>query len=177
MFEVNQRVVYPGHGVARINRIISQIIGGQKAELYELKFVNKDMTILIPVDNVAAIGVRSLSSHTKIDKIFEFLAKPAQQISNQELGVTNWSKRNKEYQNKIRTGSLEEISQIYRDLKCIEFQKELSFGEKGLLQQTEAMLAEEIAIVKEFGEEKALEHLRSIFNVGISSGRTSQHYV
>lgn len=179
MFEINQRVVYPGHGVARINRIISQTIGGQKAELYELKFVNKDMTILIPVNNVVAIGVRPLSSHTKIDKIFESLAKPAQRVNNQELNTTNWSKRNKEYQNKIRTGSLEEILQIYRDLKCIEAHKgELSFGEKNLLQQTEAMLAEEIAIVKEFGEEKALEYLRSVFNnVGILSVRASHTQV
>lgn len=178
MFEINQLVVYPGHGVARINRILSQTIGGQKAELYELKFINKDMTILIPVNNVVAIGVRPLSSHTKIDKIFEFLATPARRISNQELNTTNWSKRNKEYQSKIRTGSLEEISQIYRDLKCIEAHKELSFGEKNLLHQTEAMLAEEIAIVKEFGEEKALEHLRSIFNnIAIATNRVSQPHV
>jgi len=175
MFEVDQRVVYPGHGVAHINRIVTQTIGGQKAEFYELKFVNKDMTVLVPVGNVVSIGVRSLSSNTKIDKIFEFLAQPAQRISNQELNTTNWSKRNKEYQNKIRTGSLDEISEIYRDLKCIETQKELSFGEKSLLHQTEAMLAEEIAIVREFGEDKALEHLRSIFNAaGFSSFHTPQ---
>ncbi len=178
MFEINQKVVYPGHGVARINRLIFQEIGGKKSELYELKFINKDITILIPLNNVAAIGVRPLSSNTKIDEIFEFLAKPAQLINNQELNTTNWSKRNKEYQNKIRTGSLEEISHIYRDLKHIEMQKELSFGEKNLLNQTESMLSEEIAIVKDFGEEKALEHIRSIFNnMVISSSHISQTHV
>lgn len=175
MFEVNQRVVYPGCGVARINRIVSQTIGGKKTELYELKFINKDMTILVPTNNTAAIGIRSLSTSTKIDGIFKILAQPALRITSSELTTTNWSKRNKEYQNKIRTGSLEEISQIYRDLKCIELHKELSFGEKSLLRQTETILAEEIALVKEFAEEKALEHIRSFFNVSIPASSLHPH--
>lgn len=132
------------------------------------------MTILVPTHNIAAIGIRSLSTSTKIDGIFKILAQPALRITSSEL-TTNWSKRNKEYQNKIRTGSLEEISQIYRDLKCIELHKELSFGEKSLLRQTETILAEEIALVKEFAEEKALEHIRSFFNVSIPASSIHPH--
>ncbi|MDZ4129509.1 MAG: hypothetical protein U1E02_35885, partial [Hydrogenophaga sp.] len=58
--------------------------------------------------------------------------------------------------------NIQEICKIYKDLRSIEKKKELSFGEKNLLQQTEALLVEEIALVKQVEEEKAVEQLRSL---------------
>lgn len=166
MFRVNDKVVYPGHGVAQINRIVEKIIAGRINLFYELKLLNKDMTVLVPVSNSnnAGAGVRPLSSQEKIDDIFKLLMEPARKIPQQELFTSNWNKRHKEYQLKIRLGNPEDIATIYRDLKRIALFKELSFGEKSLLGQTELLLAEEIAIVKEIEENKAIEHLRSLFN-------------
>jgi CarD family transcriptional regulator, regulator of rRNA transcription len=164
MFNLDDRVVYPGHGVARVNRIIEKVISGQVTLFYELKFLNKDMTILVPTNNVAHNGMRSLCSEDKIHEIFNFLAQPAKKLPNAETVSTNWKQRKKEYDRKLHTGNLDGISEIYRELKHIEYHKELSFCEKNLLQQTEMLLAEEIAYVKQFGEEKALEQLRSFFN-------------
>jgi CarD family transcriptional regulator len=65
----------------------------------------------------------------------------------------------------LRTGSLDEIGNVYRDLKSIATQKELSFGEKTLLQQTESLLAQEISIVTQMNEDKAVECLRSFFTL------------
>jgi RNA polymerase-interacting CarD/CdnL/TRCF family regulator len=76
--------------------------------------------------------------------------------------VSNWNKRNKAYQGTLRTGNLQEICSIYRDLKHIENHKELSFGEKSLLQQTELLLAEEISIVKNVEIARAAEQLRTL---------------
>ncbi len=161
MFTHNERVVYPGHGVALINRIVEKCIAGKNAKFFELRFLNKDMTILVPVDNAVQVGIRPLSSSKRISDIFKMLSEPVVQMHN-ELAMTNWNKRNKEYQGKLRTGDLREICAIYRDLKHIETNKELSFGEKNLLHQTEALLVEEIAIVKEMGEDKATKELRSV---------------
>ena len=89
------------------------------------------------------------------------LAQPAD-LPSYDVTTNNWNKRNKEYQCKLRTGNLSEICKIYRDLRHIAAYKELSFGEKNLLHQTEALLVEEIALVENVGEEKAIEQLRSI---------------
>lgn len=159
MFSLNEKVVYPGHGVARINRIIEKNVAGNIVEFYELKFVNKEMTILVPVSNIESVGIRKLSSEERIDEIFTFLAQPAKLAGN----ASSWNKRSKQYQFKLRSGDLFEISKIYRDLKYISQQKELSFGERTLLQQTEALLVEEVSLVKNVGEEKAIESLRSLF--------------
>jgi CarD family transcriptional regulator len=160
MFKEQEKVVYPAHGVAKINRIIVKKVGDQETTFYELTFVNKDMTILVPTHNTEVIGLRPLSSQDKVNALFEVLAKPARKISSYELTASSWNKRHKEYQVKLRSGKLADISEIYRDLRHIALQKELSFGEKNLLNQTETMLVEEIAAVNKLEEQKAVEQLR-----------------
>lgn len=161
MFLLNEKVVYPGHGVAQVNRIIKKRVAGTLVSFFELKFLNKDMTILVPLHNIKSVGIRPLSSSQGIDDIFKLLAKPSSGIYHDST-ATNWNKRNKDYQGKLRTGDLREICAIYRDLKYISQQKELSFGEKNLLHQTEALLVEEISIVQNIGSDKAMQHVRSL---------------
>lgn len=165
MFSLNDKVVYPGHGVARINQILEKRVAGQQTQFFELTFLNKDMTILVPTANLSSVGIRRLSSDQSIDELFKLLALPTKSPSIDQV-TNNWNKRNKEYQNKLRTGNLQEICAIYRDLQNISLQKELSFGEKNLLLQTEELLAQEISLVKEVEEDKAVEQLRSLFKVG-----------
>ncbi len=160
MYSQNEKVVYPGHGVAIINRILERKMGGKTTRFYELRFINKDMTILVPLDNLNSIGIRKLSSQKDIGKLFKMFAEPL--IPHQNEVALNWNKRNKEYQGKIRSGKLNEICEIYRDLKHIEKQKELSFGEKSLLHQTELLLAEEIAFVCDIHTENAMHQLRDL---------------
>jgi CarD family transcriptional regulator len=162
-YSVNDRVVYPGYGVARISSIVTKSVGTEAVDFFELKFLNKDMTVLVPVAKLSSVGIRPLSALKHINNAFQILAEPAREISPYELTASNWNKRNKEYQNKIRRGDLIELSEIYRDLKHISHQKELSFGEKSLLQQTEMLLAEEISLVENVVPEVAISQLRSNF--------------
>jgi CarD family transcriptional regulator len=163
MFTRNEKVVYPGHGVAVISSIIEKRIAGNISQFFELRFLNKDMTILVPTDNAIEVGIRPLSSTDHINDIFKKLAQPAV-IKNHDAVVSNWNKRNKEYQGKLRSGDLLEIGAIYRDLRHIEHHKELSFGEKNLLQQTESLLVEEISIVNNIAADCAAECLRGLVN-------------
>lgn len=170
MFCILEKVVYPGHGVARINRIITKLIGGQEASFYELIFLNKDMTILVPTINADAVGLRCLSSHDIVKDVFAILMEPTRRIGNCEFSASSWNKRNKEYQLKLKNGDLRELSLMYRDLHYIAQQKELSFGEKSLLQQIELLLVEEISLVEELGQEKTIEQLRSLCSVIAQKG-------
>jgi CarD family transcriptional regulator len=162
VFVLNEKVVYPGHGVARVNRIIEKKVAGTVTHFFELVFLHKDMTILVPIKNLSAVGIRRLASYENIDELMEMLSDPTVTPRHSESLVTNWNKRSKEYQGKLRTGNIREICKIYKDLRSIENKKELSFGEKNLLQQTEALLVEEIALVKQVEEETAIEQLRAL---------------
>jgi Transcriptional regulators, similar to M. xanthus CarD len=156
MFGQNETVVYPAHGVARIHRILDRRVDGKVTQFYELKFIKKEMTILVPVNNIDAVGIRPLSSQediTNIGKIF------ACRYSDNHNAISSWNKRNKDYLCKIRSGKFQDVCEIYRDLKQISQIKELSFGEKTLLQQTEALLVEEIALVYDTGYDGAIMQL------------------
>ena len=172
MYALNEKVVYPGHGVAQVNRIVKKTIAGAPTYFYELVFLHQDMTILVPVDTASSIGLRSLSSDQHIEFIFNFLSEPQPAMVFESL-IINWNKRNKDYQCKVRTGDLQEICKIYRDLKNMSVYKELSFGEKALLQQTEMLLAQEISLVQNMDEGKAVELLRSLFNRHTSGSANS----
>lgn len=160
MFSQDEKIVYPGHGVAKIHRVLERKVGGKVARFYELQFLNKDMTILVPVDNIESIGIRKLSTQKDIGKLFKIFSDPVRPHQNEV--ALNWNKRNKEYQGKIRSGNLKDIGEIYRDLRLIERHKELSFGEKNLLQQTEMLLAEEIALAYNIESEVATNQLRDL---------------
>ncbi len=174
MFCLNEKVVYPGHGVAKIQRIITKLVSGNEASFYELIFLNKDMTVLVPTANADAVGLRPLSSHELIQAVFTTLTAPARRINHFEFTASNWNKRNKEYQHKLKTGDLKELSEIYRDLHFISTHKELSFGEKHLLQQIESLLVEEISLVEELGQEKTIEHLRALCSSHVQKGPAAE---
>jgi len=161
MYTLNEKVVYPGHGVAQVRQVIEKSFGTTKTKFYELKFLSKDMTILIPVETQDACGIRPLSTEKSIDLIFELLSEPI--APKKHCATSSWSKRNKQYQYRIKTGDLMEITKIYRDLQYMSQEKDLSFGERNLLHQTEALLAEEIALVKNLIEEQAIQILRALF--------------
>jgi RNA polymerase-interacting CarD/CdnL/TRCF family regulator len=163
MFAVNEKVVYPGVGVACVNRVVEQSFAGVSTICYELKFLNKDMTILVPLNNLPAVGVRSLSSSDNIQRVFQILAEPQKRVP-QELISVNWNKKYRKCRDLLFRGNLDEMSTMYRDLHTMAVHKELSFGEKTLLQQTEALLAQEISHVRNINEEKAVQELRLTCN-------------
>src|SRR5690348_1952666 len=101
MFNLDDKVVYPGHGVAKISRIVEKMVGGAATCFYELEFLNKEMTILVPMYSLTSVGIRKLSSCENINAMFKLLAEPPAKL-NYELTASNWNKRNKEYQGKIR---------------------------------------------------------------------------
>lgn len=165
MFALNEKVVYPGHGVAKISRIVEKSIGNDKVLFYELTFVNKDMTILVPILNSENAGVRCLSSKDSIQDLLKIFLEPLKRVQNYEFNSTNWNKRNKEYLTKLRIGSLKGILEIYRDLSFVSTYKELSFGEKNLFMQTENLLIEEISLVRNLDRKIVEEELRSLCTI------------
>lgn len=162
MFSLHEKVVYPGYGVAQISRLVQRIISGTTTNFFELTFAHKDMTILIPENRLESVGVRRLISKKQLQVVFADLMDIAD-CKSSDLSVGNWNKRNKEYQCKLRTGDIFQVSSIYKDLKIIGFEKELSFGERNLLVQIEEILVEEVGAVLGVDYDHALIMLEKPF--------------
>lgn len=164
MFKQDDKVVYPGYGVAVVEDIIEKIVGGGPILFFKLSFLFKDMTILVPSYNVKTIGIRYPSDKATIDlAIQELENKPERQLDSIDFTPSGWNRRQKNYQLKIQSGILIELVKIYRDLMYVSKQKELSFGERALLQSTEELILQEIQLVRETDKSDIVQELRSPF--------------
>ena len=164
-FKINEKVVYPSHGVAMVEDIIEKHVGGTPMHFYKLSFMYKDMTVLIPVNNTGQTGVRQLSlPHIIESALVEYSAAVMKQrYDDLEVSPSVWSKRQKDYQTRLQAGDFVGVLGIYQELSYIGQHKDLSFGEKTLLQTTEEILAQEMMIVKNIDRSAALELIRAPF--------------
>ena len=164
MFEPNEKVVYPGHGVANVDGVIEKTVSGSSVKFIKLTFLYKDMTVLIPIYNADSLGLRYISSIDIVDAAIEELKRvPEKKLECLDFTPSGWNRRHREYQLKIQGGKLIDIVKVYRDLMHIAQQKELSFGERMLLQSIEELLSQEIQSVKAISNDDAIQELRSPF--------------
>ena len=177
MFNVNDKVVYPGHGVAIIEEVVEKNVAGASTQFFKLVFPFKDMTVLGPQQRLEAAGIRALSSEEEILESLAELRRLPKLSSSGEVAPAGWSRRHREYQLKIQNGRLIDIASIYRDLMYTAQRKELSFGEKSLTQTTEELLSKEIFTSRKCSEEQALSAIRKPFFVSDNANQDKQKQV
>jgi CarD family transcriptional regulator len=158
MFRIGTKVVYPGHGVGVIEGIHEKSIQGLERKFFLLRILENNMTIMIPTGNVASVGLRPLISKEIVSKVYRILR------TRKPIGdLTNWNRRYREYSEKIKTGSIIEVAKILRDLLVLKSERELSFGERTMLDTARNLLVKELALASRHSEEKILEDLRMMF--------------
>ncbi|MFA6033596.1 MAG: CarD family transcriptional regulator, partial [Myxococcota bacterium] len=99
-------------------------------------------------------------SKKKVRDVFSILKEKETTIGNSQT----WNRRYREYMEKIRTGSVFEVAEVLRDLYLLKFDKELSFGERKMLDTARTLLVKELSIAKNVKEEAVEAELKSIFN-------------
>lgn len=157
MFKIGDKAVYPAHGVGVVSAIEERNISGTKQKCYILKIFDKDITIMIPQQNVKNVGLRSVIDEKQADEILKILKKKPSPSTPQ-----SWNRRHREYMEKIKTGSLFEIAEVLRDLYFLKLEKELSFGEKKVFETAKQLLVKELSIARDEGEEKIEEELKKL---------------
>ena len=158
MFRIGDKAVYPGHGVGVIESIENKQISGRELMFYMLRIVDSGMTIMIPRDNAEAVGLRGVIRKLEIPKVIRILKN-----RNVEVDTQTWNRRYREYMEKINTGSIYEIAEVIRDLHLLRNEKELSFGERKILDTAKSFLVKELAIAQNVKETEILKEMRHIF--------------
>ena len=158
-FEVGDLAVYPAHGVGKIEAIESRVINGEKHDFYIMKIVENGMVIMIPTFNVQSVGLRDVISKKEIPKIIEVMK------TKNDSGIDNqtWNRRYREYMDKIKTGSLYEVAEVFRDLSLLKLTKDLSFGERKLYDTAQSLLVKELSTAKNAKEEAIASEIESLF--------------
>lgn len=158
IFKVGDLAVYPAHGVGRIESIEARNLYGSSQNFYIMRILENNMIIMIPISNANNVGLREIIKAEEVSKIFKILKEKDIEFDNQ-----SWNRRYREYMEKIKTGSVYEVAQVLRDLFLLKLEKELSFGERKMLDTAKSLLVKEISIAKKMEETKVEEDIKRIF--------------
>ncbi len=165
-FSVGDLAVYPAHGVGRIESIESRDINGEQMNFYIMKILENEMTIMIPTINVESVGLRGIIREKDIPKVYDVMRNNKNNI----LDNQTWNRRYREYMDKIKTGSLFDVAEVFRDLFVLRLTKDLSFGERKLLDTAQSLLLKELCTAKDTDETTMMTEIESLFeNLEVSA--------
>lgn len=144
-FKVGDNAVYAGSGVGKISAIETKELCGIKQTFYRFQLFNSNVEALVPIQNPDS-KLRAIITRDDAQKVLTIVQRKDIKIDKQ-----TWNRRYREYMEKIKTGSLYEIAEVFRDLYLLRREKELSHGEKKMLELARGYLFRELQLC--MGEE------------------------
>ena len=157
-FKVGDKAVYPAQGVAEVISIDEKDIAGARQRFYVLRILDTERKILVPVSNANAGGLRQVISEQEIREIFDILKERTIGFDTQ-----TWNRRYRGFMDKIKTGSIYDVAEVLRDLYRLKANKQLSFGERRMLDTARSLIVKEIAIARGQTEGHVKDEIEAIF--------------
>lgn len=159
-FQIGDLAVYPAHGVGRIEAIEQRMINGETHDFYIMKILENNMVIMIPTWNVNSVGLRDIIDEEEIPNVYEVMKSFSKESITESQ---TWNRRYREYMDKIKTGSLYDVAEVFRDLSILKLSKDLSFGERKLYDTAQILLVKELSTAKNTDEATIASELESLF--------------
>jgi len=156
IFVEGDHVVYPTHGVGKVERIAIEEIAGHKLELIHITFEENRMTLRVPVAKARSAGLRKLATRKLFDEALAVLKGRAR------IKRTMWSRRAQEYEAKINSGDPLAIAEVVRDLHRNAGQPDQSYSERQIYEAALDRLARELAAVERIDKDLATQKLNSV---------------
>ncbi|MCQ3813024.1 MAG: CarD family transcriptional regulator [Acidimicrobiia bacterium] len=148
-FKPGDRVVYPHHGAAVIEKREKRTAFGEEREYLVLRMAHGDLVLSVPVDQVDQVGMRWPISNEDVADLIDVLAK------RDVREPANWSRRFKNHQEKLKSGDVYQVAEVVRNLALRNYTKGLSAGEKSLYTKARTVLISELAFALDVDEEVA----------------------
>lgn len=159
-FSVGDMAVYPVHGLTEVVALENKDVGGHPLSVYILKVLDNGSRIMVPTTKANAVGLREPISKDEIPEVYDIL-RSRDVVQNDQA----WNRRQREYMDKIKTGSIFEIAEVLRDLRLLGLGKSLSFSERRMADTAMGLLVQEIAIVREATKAEISQEIDEIFAV------------
>ena len=167
MFQAGSLAVYPAHGVGVIEGIQEREVAGYHQKFYIMRLLDGDMIIMIPTHNAGNIGLRNVIDPKAVPQVFDILRQRPGRLNHQ-----TWNRRYRDYMEKIKTGSPFRVAEVLRDLTLLKSEKELSFGERKMLDTAKNLLVKELSLVNNKKEDEIEAQLLELLAQTDESGTT-----
>ena len=143
MFEIGDKVVYPMHGAGVIEAIEEKEVLGTKRQYYIMRMPIGNMKVMVPLDNVNQIGLRSVIGMEDVAEVMSILQEEDTDMS------SNWNHRYRANMEKIKTGNIFEVAEVVRNLVHRDKEKGLSTGERKMLENARQILISEMVLAQD----------------------------
>jgi CarD family transcriptional regulator len=157
-FKIGDKAVYPAHGVGEVTDIQTRSLGGKERSFYILKVLENGMKIMVPIETAAAAGLRPVISRKDAKKVLDILRSDDVAVKTQP-----WNRRYREYMEMLKSGSPFEVAKVLRDLYRLKSEKDLSFGERRLLDTARSLLVTELTLSLGKKEEAIEKEIQTLF--------------
>jgi CarD family transcriptional regulator len=162
-FQIGDKVVYPNQGIGTIENISSRSFGSAYEKFYLLRFVYNSMTVMVPFSNAANIGLRRVTKDREISRVLSFISNGSCPVN------SDWKVRFKENSEKMFSGDLLRVAEVFKGLLLLQIEKPLSFREKKMMDRARYMLVSEISIARNIPEIHATSVLqRALAKAGLT---------
>lgn len=155
-YKAGDKVVYPAHGVGRVEGIEKLTVGGIDVTLYTITFEKDRMRLKLPMQKVATSGLRRLATPEQLTEIYQTMKGRAR------IRRVMWSRRAQEYEAKINSGNPVQVAEVLRDLRRNVSSTEHSYSERQIFQQALERLASEMAAIDNVPQDQAAEKLQTL---------------
>ncbi len=160
MFSVDELVVYPAQGVGKVERIETQEIGGVPTELYIVRILSNNVTLMVPVSNAANVGLRAIYTASEGQATLAYLDDRSDFTG---YSGQNWNRRYREYSEKLKSSRLEDVAYVLKELLLIGKDKDLSFGERRLLEQAMGLITLELSFALDKDQNDVKKDIEALF--------------
>jgi CarD family transcriptional regulator len=157
-FVIGDKAVYPSQGVAEITGIEKKEVFGRIQRFYVLQAMDSGLRILVPVDKADQVGLRRVAGENEIEEVLDILRDKEIHIDRQ-----TWNRRYRGFMEKIKSGSLFEVAEVFRDLYRLKGMKPLSFGERRMLDTAKGLIVQELSVARAAEAQKVEQELERIF--------------
>ncbi|MDE6736920.1 MAG: CarD family transcriptional regulator [Treponemataceae bacterium] len=138
-FSIDQKIVYPSQGVGRIIEVFEKQFNEKTTQYYKIYIDVSDMIVMVPVDNAAGLGIRSIVGEAEALAALELLGETIEPIT------SDWKLRYQQNLDLLKKGTIADIANIVRSLYHRSKVKELPILERKLYDNARKLLIDEIA--------------------------------
>ncbi len=157
-FKIGDKAVHRSHGLGEIISIDTREFAGTRGLYYTLRILDNGMKVMVPMNSVTQAGLRMVMSTREADSVLATMR--AREVA---VDLQPWSRRFRAYTEMIKSGLPHEVAKVLRDMHRLRSDKDLSFGERRLLDQAKSLLVRELAVAKKMTEAELLAEVDQIF--------------
>src|SRR6266496_465339 len=160
-FTIGDKAVYPSQGVAEVIGIEKKEVYGKIQNFYVLRGLETGLRILVPTDKADQVGLRKVAGRAEIEEVMEILRDKEVRFDR-----NTWNRRYRGFMEKIKSGSLFEVAEVFRDLSRLKRTKTLSFGERRMLDTARGLVVQELCVARKSNQTAVEEELERVLSEG-----------